>query len=412
MSFGLLRPRGEQALLFLLIALAPSIAFAQPAASPPPPTTGDAPLLPSEPPLPPSEPPPPAPGEPTIPPPEAPPPPPVSIPTQPPPATGATPSGYLPPPTVFPDPVSAVSPPLRLPTSHWDLALGATASNIASSYYYGRGGDSYPLGDRTAWSGGGFVTVTRYLDPVTDDATPRSLQPFLQHTGAIFFAVGADGTTGEPLSGASPGSGAFSVKPTFSEVHVAPVVGVDAYVTRAWAITGGFRFDYDETFPSDGGAFNHQVLSPNLGVGLHLADTRVDLSYEFQAFARNGDFVSPQWGQLSLGVQSVFAKRVSLTAAGRAFDAGGGASAGVETFINKSIGVFLDGFADAHRRFIDDDVAYNQYGLDVGAAFWVIPRLRLQARYAISWLNVPNEDLVLGRTVMRNQLLLGGLVRL
>ncbi len=278
-------------------------------------------------------------------------------------------------------------------TFSWDLDFYGSSEVDAFSY-------PNPNQHETSLVGSVGASLTRFLAPVVDDDAPHSLQPFLQRASAVSVELDTGGFAGSIGVGNRPLN-----QEQRDDVYFGPSVGANVYLTPAFALTAAFGYRYDvvtDTSSFMGRPFSFSTktheLDPGGGVAVRFGDTRFDLGYSVQVDIPVNDFISaeplsllPKWGTIGLSLETVLNRALDLSFSGEVFDGGAGGSANVEQYFTKDVGAFAGAFAYLGRRY-NDGVSHNDYGGDVGASWWVRPRVRLVLEYELAGVNVPSQD--------------------
>ena len=89
----------------------------------------------------------------------------------------------------------------------------------------------------------------------------------------------------------------------------------------------------------------------------------------------------------------VLGQRFTMDFWARAFQGGAQGGAIFEVFPTKDFGIYAGGYGERGEIFGNVDLVANQYSAHLGAAVWVIPRLRLEARYTFTLDDVPEQTL-------------------
>lgn len=334
---------------------APAPALPEPSATPEPaapappalPEPGAAPA--------PAVPAPPAPGAPPAPAPPAPPAPGAAS------EPGAAPEPAAPAP---PEPDATLEP--RRAGTRWQV--GAGLSDSVYTIHDGVAGSTAPAQHGYHW--GVYLAPLAFLSPVIDDDAPRSLQPFLQRTSTIFGSVSGGGFV------TRYGDGAF----TRTDSAIGADVGVDAYLTRQFALTGRLGYAYDVL--DDVSVNKSHTFSGSAGFGVRFGDARFDASYSFDARKTDGTFAKLRWGTVGLRAYVVFARSVSVGFSGQARDGGGGGGVDLGYYPMKDLGLFLSASGQTFVYY-STDIRANYYTGGPGISYWVNPRLRLYWTYAL-----------------------------
>ncbi len=247
-----------------------------------------------------------------------------------------------------------------------------------------------PTGTAGATSIDGAVAATLYLRPVTDEARPIALQPFLQRAGSLHFAATVGDLGASPLGGLRTGAS----------------LGGDLFVHRAVSIAfeGGYRF-LDGVAP--GASSSYVPLS--LGLGLWWGDVRLGLGADGVWSSRDGFGGDSVRGRLDL--RAVFVEHIELSTGAAAnahsIDAylraayypskhlgllgggWGGGTSGATRFPDVTDTEAQLGHAPFDLRAIEARPAADQahFGCFVGFSYWATPRLGAIVHYDVTWIS-------------------------
>src|SRR5262249_22726850 len=132
----------------------------------------------------------------------------------------------------------------------------------------------------TLWVGSGALCVSYFLKTVTDDSTPRSLQPFLQRASTLTVSAYVAGYDTAPMPDGQ----------NYHERQGGISIGLDMYVRRYLAVWGDVRMDAvtltsitawrQSASSATSVEWSAFAVPLSAGVGLHLRDTRIDVAYK------------------------------------------------------------------------------------------------------------------------------------
>ena len=276
-------------------------------------------------------------------------------------------------------PVSATSEPPAPPEppsapARWELAT--TLSGSVYTIHVTQEG--FQLPDQSGKSGSITAGPIVYLTPVIDDDAPRSLQPFLQRTSTVSATITGDGFITESASRA------FTRKSSLIGLSA----GVDRYVTRGFALTGGLGYSYSALH--DGEVTHAHGLSASAGFGVRLGDVRLDASYTFDARDLDGTFATVRWGTVNAAAYAVVAKSVVLRLYGLISDGGGGGGGSVGYYTTKDIGLFLGGSGRAFVYYLPEVHSHSFSGW-AGISCWATPSARVYGTYSLNINQTPAQ---------------------
>lgn len=280
-------------------------------------------------------------------------------------------------------PSDEVSDPVPPQTSRVEFGVGGHA--IYAVFYPPE--DSQPL-DGHAGSGGGYLAATVFLRRLVDDGTPLSLQPFLQRVGGVHVSAYGSGyksqldRSGELLfegRGASGGGG----------------LSLDAYVRRFLALTASFSAQYAtvSSYTADSAAglpMNTSgttvAMSSALGVGLRVADTRIDLGYSVALNSFDGGaFTVPFWGGATAAVRTVIKQYVDLSLGVSVIDQGASGNVAFALYPDNNLSLFASvGYAHGilyTRVTTPQDRVFGS----IGGSMWLSRRVAAILSYAPAW---------------------------
>jgi hypothetical protein len=277
-------------------------------------------------------------------------------------------------------PEPSAPPPPRDPrgaAARWQIG----GSLSGSVYTIHSGASSNPDQDQHGNRGSIYLGPTVFLTPVIDNDAPHSLQPFLQRTSTVYANVSGGGFV------TRYGNGAF----TRTDSYVGASAGVDAYLTRNFALNGGIGYTYDvlhdNVIVNKGHSF-----SGSAGFGVRVVDVRFDASYSFNAYDLDGSFVKLRWGSVGLGAYAVFAQSFTLQLSGRVADDGGGGGVDLGFYTTKDLGVFTS-FSGQTFAYSGTDTRANRYTGSLGFSYWVTPGLRFNWTYSLRLTHTPEQPL-------------------
>jgi len=166
-------------------------------------------------------------------------------------------------------------------------------------------------------------------------------------------------------------------------------VGVDAYLTRHFALTGRIGYAYDVL--DDVTVNKSHTFFGRAGFGVRFGDARLDASYAFDARNTDGTFAKPRWGTVGLGAYVVFARSFALGLSGHARDGGGGGGLDLGYYPMKDLGLFLG--ASGGTFVYSTDIRANYDTGWAGVSYWVTSGLRLYWTYALVLTHAPAQPL-------------------
>lgn len=205
-----------------------------------------------------------------------------------------------------------------------------------------------------------------FLTPVTDDATPRSLQPFLQRTGALYATASGGGFS----TSASTGPG----ERNFSYLQVS--AGFNVYVGRYVELHGGGAYTYDVVHEEP--MLNQaSTFAGHAGVALRLGDLRLGASYAADA-RTDGEVVG--WGSAALSLDVVLEKSVALSVDGYLSDVGSGGSVRLAGYFTRDVELF-GGLSLGTSRYLDSDREFDYLTVSAGFSQWLTSSFRVALAY-------------------------------
>lgn len=298
-----------------------------------------------------------------------------------PPSSGApaapAPPAPFPEPEPEPEPLAPRAPPApidaRNAPARWQINGGLSGSVYTIQY----GPDSNSGQDAHGNTGSIYLEPILFLTPVVDNDAPHSLQPFLQRTSEVYASISGGGFV---TRYANVG---FTRKSSHAETNV----GVDAYLTRNFALTGGFGYGYG-VLHEDVTVNKQHSFSGSAGFGVRIGDARLDASYNFNAYDQDGTFAKLRWGAVGLRAYVVFAQSFALTLGGYVSDGGGGGSVDLGYYPTKDLGLFA-GFLGQTFVYYTTDVRANRYTGSAGISYWVTPSLRFYWSYSLQVNDAP-----------------------
>jgi hypothetical protein len=199
--------------------------------------------------------------------------------------------------------------------------------------------------------------------PVVDDGAPNSLQPFLQRTTTLSFAVAGSGMRGDH----GPSS-------TFRSR-----LGADVYLGRWVALTAGIGVGYATA--NDGDAqYSALQLPVDAGIAGRFGDLRIDLGYgHTRVQFPSGRWTGDGWGTVALRARLVLKRRFDLSAflqtAGTNVLGGGG-------FVGyplRALGVSASLFGGGQGGL------GKQAGGSLGLSYWPIRTIGASVDYGLTW---------------------------
>jgi hypothetical protein len=279
-------------------------------------------------------------------------------------------------------PAPSPAPPPTAPNApaRWQLAGGLSGSIFTIHYGVAASQFADPTGNRGRISLGPTV----FLSPVRDDDAPRSLQPYLQRTSSVSAGISGGGFVTRYGN-----NGTF----TRTDSDIGGSASVDAYVSRDFALTGGFGYRYD-VLHEDLTLNKGHSFSGNAGFAVRIGDARLDASYSFNAYDVDGSFARLRWGSVGLGAFIVLARSFTLGLAGHAADDGGGGGVDLGYYPTKNLGLFL-GFSGSTFAYAATDVHTSFYTGSASLSYWVTPGMRLSWGYSLDVITEPAQQLAL-----------------
>ncbi len=287
------------------------------------------------------------------------------------------------------------------------LGLSVSANGAPESTTYG---PSSPDGEVSGGRGGASVDATFYpWTPLVDDASPRSLQPFLQRTS--FLELSGNGEyTRESYSLAAQGG-------TYTQDYAYASVSTRYFFTPTVAILAGAGVDYvhDVRAPATALGRTRNLWEPAGTVGLDVrsGDASLTLQWEVTGASEsvNGAPVNPPpgvyWPRLTLGGRAVVDRRFDLTGDVGLLPDGATARAGLGVYPTQDLGLTLFAQYDHGQIYLDSVADYDRVQGGPGVTYWVSPRVELGLSYTPQWIRSPGDD-----TTWNHQVTLGVIGRL
>jgi hypothetical protein len=266
--------------------------------------------------------------------------------------------------------------------AHWQVDSTATGSaySLQESGTSGR--------DLAGQAGSGAVGMTYFLQPVSEDGAPRSLQPFLQRASTAFVSLG-----GSHFVTHNPG--AFVDRTDWSGGVSS---GVDLYLTRMLAFTFALGYAYDVLQDVAVDQATHDFWG-SVGGGLRAGDVRLDALYSFTASRSGGAFASPRWGSVRLSAFAVLERRLTVSLSGTALSGGVQGSGALTYYPTQNLAIFGGGSL-GRADFYRSDIVDRRYAGDVGLSYWVSPTVRLLGEYTLTIDDVRDLYSELSHTVL------------
>jgi hypothetical protein len=214
-------------------------------------------------------------------------------------------------------------------------------------------------------------SLTRYLAPLRDDGAPYSLQPFLQRSNRLSIGLG-----GGHLS---------THNPFGRQDHTVWNGGVsgslDVYVKRWLALNGGLGYGHS-TLHDVGFDQSTHSFSAFLGIGLRLADTRIDAWYDLVALDQGGSF-APLRRQFGASAFTAIARRFTLNVSGSVIANGVAGDLSLEYFATRELGIYAGTLASRGKLYSDES-APTRYAGWAGLAAWLDPAVGIGGAYQLT----------------------------
>jgi hypothetical protein len=218
------------------------------------------------------------------------------------------------------------------------------------------------------------VELTGFLAPVHDDGAPYALQPYLQRESSLSMDLGATHfDTRNPLGG---------VDRTDLAVNVG---GSGNLYLKPWAaLFGGLAYTHDDLHDGPLSNQDTHAFSADVGLGLRVRDTRLDLSYGQLARRAFGTFQPLQRGTVRLSLTSVVARRFSLDLTGTSLPAGETGELTMEYFATPRVGIFAGALAGNGELYWNSKVTLRRYQGRAGFQAWFDSTFAASAQYELT----------------------------
>jgi hypothetical protein len=286
---------------------------------------------------------------------------------------------------VIPRPTPAASPPPTDATSQLEVAASTDVSYTAISYGVGPVLPAPTSAHKV--SGGGQLGATIYLgDPVVDDSAPLSLQPFLQRRSTATVNGG--------------GSGFQLAAATYDRHGASGTVGLGlaGYPQRSLYLSASFGARYQtwrDTDKSTGGvwpAVSTWELPVSVSAGARFHEVLLEAGWSITPSRtdRHG-FSVPFWGGAFVRGKVVVGGRTELIASVAVTNEGAGASAYVERFFGRCLGVWLS-VHGGHMVDPEENASEDWVGGELGVAYWFTRSLKASLAYTGEWVSIGVPD--------------------
>lgn len=249
----------------------------------------------------------------------------------------------------------------KAPPARYEVS--GSLSGSVFSLVYGAGGELN--GNRASI----WISPEYFLSPVLDDGTPRSQQPFLQRTGSVWLNVGAGGFETRVPQAPTDRTSTFFYGGA----------GTDVYLTRVLALMlgGGYR---RSTLDDVGTSEVRQTMDVYGGLGFHLGDTRLNLSYSFAASKGQTRWEDLRWGQVHVSWPIVLDRQVAVTPWLTILERGALSGVGLAYWTNKNTAVLLGAFGGSGVLYLENRLV-TRYGANAGFRIWVVPSVAVSLSY-------------------------------
>ncbi len=255
-------------------------------------------------------------------------------------------------------------------------AIGPWAGEVRAQERDGAWGSLYVIASGGAWAeqgetsknGSGTLELSLYDERLSDDGAPYSLQPFLQRTSTLTVSVG-----GSAFSTSAP-----FLPTSLTGQGLSAGIGFDRYLPGILALSGSASIGYSVTSGPTTTSQNPTYVQPALsfGPGLRWGDTRLDLSWIFQPYFRDGSFQSNGWGRLFLSLESVLARELFWQLDVSNIPSGARGFAGVDWYPTRSFQISGSVVAERGAVYTDNPALYTRVFPEVALAYWFMRNVR------------------------------------
>jgi hypothetical protein len=278
---------------------------------------------------------------------------------------------------------AAPAPPLAAETTRLSLGASAVVAPMSSTYGASQA-NSNSRGARA--SGNGDVTL--YLrEPLVDDDSPLSIQPFLQRTSVLSLDAGGQ-YLGSNYSAAANGG-------SYTQGYAPVSASTRAFVTDSIALLGGVGVDYlhDRRAPAVGIGSTRDIWEPwgSIGVDARHGDAGLSLQWQFvdvdQTVGGQRTWRSVFWPRLSLAGRLVLDRRYDVTASATIIPDGVEGRVGFAAYPTKELGLSVFVQVDHGQIFWDSGTHYDRVYGGPAVSYWFSPRTALSLSYSPTWTN-------------------------
>lgn len=280
---------------------------------------------------------------------------------------------------LFSDAIADAAPPPAPTLDPTRVTVSLSATGAPQSSTYGPGSSS------SGARGNGEVDVTAYpWAPLVDDASPRSLQPFLERTSYVMLDVGGQYLAASYSPGANGG--------TYAQTYVPASVSTRTFFVPAFAFLGllGADYNYDRRTSATAPPTARTLWEPWAQVGLQAraGDASLSLQWQFVTVQETGPGSSPPGfflPRLSLAGRVVLGRRYNLTASVAVIPDGAGVQAGFAVYPTKDLGLSLFGQYDHGQIDWGSTTIYDQIRGGPALSYWLSRRAALSLSYTPQW---------------------------
>jgi len=286
-------------------------------------------------------------------------------------------------PLVFFADVVPASAPASDDTSRVTLSAGAQVT--ATSSTYDASGASGASGARA----NGNADITVYpATPLVDDASPLSLQAFLQRTTALSLNAGGQYLFSNYTPTANGG--------TYKQDYVPASASARVFVTDSVAILGNAGVDYlhDDRAPAVGLGSTRDEWEPwgQVGIDARRGDAGLSLQWQVVGVSQSVSgqpavWRNPFWGRFSLAGRLVIDRRWDLTASATVIPDGAEGRVALAYYPTKELGLSLFVQGDHGQIYWDSSTDYDSVMGGPAISYWFTHRTSLSVAYSPTWVH-------------------------
>jgi hypothetical protein len=226
-------------------------------------------------------------------------------------------------------------------------------------------GDSY-----SGWHGGGEAAATWFVGrPLVDDATPLTLQSYLQRLSRLSLGFGGSGFSGKDTATAYEHSGSTLF------------TSLGGHLYRGWLVLGAeLYYTHLDDREAEATEERHDtsLWYPELRLGFRHQTLELLGSYRYKSYYDDGVLRPRQWGQAGLLLQAFVEELGYWRVEANTLVDGFGLAFNLETFTDRTTGVWASGYFERGQIYTNSTASYDRKGASVGVGYWPSSSVELQ----------------------------------